>query len=52
VQNLREQLTRMAPHERAFIVAEDEWLRRARTKQILPMGGWSLAIALSGRGFR
>jgi phage terminase large subunit-like protein len=34
-----------------FLDSETKWLERARDKQILPTSGWSLAIALAGRGY-
>jgi phage terminase large subunit-like protein len=35
----------------SFVESEERWLRKARAKQILPISGWSVAIARSGRGF-
>jgi phage terminase large subunit-like protein len=35
----------------AFLGSETAWLERARDKQVLPVDGWSLAIARSGRGW-
>jgi predicted phage terminase large subunit-like protein len=37
--------------ELAFLDAERRWMEEARIKQILPMEGWSVCLALSGRGF-
>lgn len=35
----------------SFLDAERRWLGSARPKQVLPIDGWSLALAMSGRGF-
>lgn len=35
----------------AFLDSEEKWLAKARDKQVLPVDGWSLAIARAGRGF-
>lgn len=35
----------------AFIDREKKWLAKARPKQVLPLSGWRLAIARSGRGW-
>ncbi len=39
------------PMALAFLDRERKWLAKARDKQILPIDGWSLAIARSGRGW-
>lgn len=38
-------------NELAFLDSEHKWLSKARIKQVLPLDGWSLAIARAGRGF-
>src|SRR5262245_4830987 len=48
---LQQRLGAARTHEAAFLDAEREWVRIARAKQILPVRGWALAIAMSGRGF-
>jgi hypothetical protein len=35
----------------AFLDREKSWLAKARDKQVLPLDGWSLAIARAGRGW-
>lgn len=35
----------------AFLDREQKWLAKARDKQVLPLDGWSLAIARAGRGW-
>ena len=35
----------------AYLDSERRWLASARPKQVLPIDGWSLAVAMSGRGF-
>lgn len=39
------------PPSIAFIEREQRWLKRARDKQVLPLTGWRMAIARSGRGW-
>jgi phage terminase large subunit-like protein len=49
--NIARRLASANAHEIAFLNAEREWLHEARPKQVLPLTGWSLALAQSGRGF-
>lgn len=35
----------------AFLSSEEAWNSKARSTQILPIGGWSMAIAHAGRGW-
>lgn len=50
--SLEAQITQLRdPQALAFLDAERQWLARARDKQLLPILGWSLAIARSGRGW-
>lgn len=35
----------------AFLEREQRWIKKARPKQIIPIDGWKLAIARSGRGW-
>lgn len=37
--------------DRAFVASEESWLAKARHNQILPIDGWSVALARSGRGW-
>lgn len=46
-----EHLDGLDPQELLFLDSEERWLTKARTKQVLPVDGWSLAIARAGRGF-
>lgn len=39
------------PLAQVFIDSEERWLRKARHNQILPIEGWSIAVARSGRGW-
>lgn len=48
---LAQRLSSALPHDIAYLDAEREWLLRARVKQVLPVDGWNLALAQSGRGF-
>jgi phage terminase large subunit-like protein len=55
---LRQQLKSLDPAGLAFIEAEQAWLKKALDPdlgqpgaQIMPIAGWTLAIALAGRGF-
>lgn len=48
---IRSQLQGLRPHEAAFLDAERKWTETARDKQILPIEGWNLTVAMSGRGF-
>lgn len=49
--NLAQRLRSASSGDLAFIDAERLWLESARPKQVLPIDGWSMAVALSGRGF-
>lgn len=46
-----ELVDKLSPLGLLWVDAENEWLGRARPKQILPIDGWSLAIAKAGRGW-
>lgn len=48
---LSRRLAAARAHEIAFVEAETQWVQTARAKQILPLEDWSLAVAMSGRGF-
>lgn len=48
---LNNALLQIKPEELAFLRAEREWVSVARQKQVLPVDGWNLGLALSGRGF-
>jgi len=41
----------MSAGDEAWLDAEQGWIRAARPNQVLPISGWALAIAQSGRGF-
>lgn len=41
----------LAPDQLTFVGSEEKWLREARPAQILPLTGWSLAVARPGRGW-
>jgi len=49
--SLAQRLNGITPHEAAFLEAERKWAETARDKQIMEIDGWSLAVAMSGRGF-
>lgn len=49
--DLRERLAQLSATDLAFIESQQKWLAKARDKQVLPMDGWSLAIARAGRGW-
>ena len=48
---LASRLRAMQSHELSFIESEREWMGKARDKQVLPLEGWTTAMAVSGRGF-
>jgi predicted phage terminase large subunit-like protein len=48
---LRKDLSRLAPLDLAFLQQQERWLAKARDNQVLPIDGWSLAIARAGRGW-
>jgi hypothetical protein len=49
--SLSQRLEGLTFDEVAFLAAEEGWIRKARPKQVLPIYGWSLALAQSGRGW-
>lgn len=46
-----ETLRRGSPADLAFLDAEQKWISKARSKQVLPVSGWNRALAMAGRGF-
>jgi len=48
---LASRIRAMQAHEFAFIESERVWMEKAREKQVLPIEGWTTAMAVSGRGF-
>jgi len=44
-------VAQLDPLSHAFIESEERWLAKARHNQILPISGWSIAVARSGRGW-
>lgn len=48
---LRDELAKLSAIDLAFIATQEAWLSKARDNQVLPIDGWSLAIARAGRGW-
>lgn len=48
---LRSDLANLTPLDLAFVDAQTRWLAKARDKQVLPIDGWSVAVAKAGRGW-
>jgi phage terminase large subunit-like protein len=50
-EQLAEELRDLSPHDLAFLDSQRKWLEKARDKQVLPLDGWNLIVARSGRGW-